>query len=178
MSSHRMNRPAPISVFYDQRRTKSTIWSRVSCGTQTPVRVPQLFFLGPHAPPSVRPKLHPSSGSSPPDKRSVPVRADGWSGLFAGKPPLRSRRTPSASGRTLSAEVPIRHTGPRSAHLPPSASSEWRPSLPAYSAFVAFSWVRSAILTDERSLHFQLRQTKEGGGSFDQSGHLRAALPL
>jgi hypothetical protein len=32
-----MNRPAPISVFSDQRRTKSTIWSRVSCGTQTPV---------------------------------------------------------------------------------------------------------------------------------------------
>jgi hypothetical protein len=59
-----MNRPAPILVFSDQRRTKSTIWSRVSCGTQTPVRVPQLFFLGPHVPPSVRPKPHPSSGSS------------------------------------------------------------------------------------------------------------------
>jgi hypothetical protein len=44
MSSHTMNRPPPISVFSDQRRTKSTIWSRVSCGSQTPVRVPQLFF--------------------------------------------------------------------------------------------------------------------------------------
>jgi hypothetical protein len=30
MSSHSMNRPALISVFSDQRRTKSTIWSRVS----------------------------------------------------------------------------------------------------------------------------------------------------
>src|SRR5882757_9407179 len=49
MSSHSMKCPALISVFSDQRRTKSTIWSRVSCGTQTPVRVPQLFFLGPHA---------------------------------------------------------------------------------------------------------------------------------
>ena len=28
-----MNRPAPNSVFSDQRRMKSTIWSRVSCGT-------------------------------------------------------------------------------------------------------------------------------------------------
>jgi hypothetical protein len=44
MWSHRMKRPALISVFSDQRRTKSTIWFRVSCGTQTPVRVPQLFF--------------------------------------------------------------------------------------------------------------------------------------
>jgi hypothetical protein len=47
--------PAPISVFSDQRRTKSTIWSRVSCGTQTPVRAPQAFFLGRHAPPFARP---------------------------------------------------------------------------------------------------------------------------
>src|SRR5215831_17638413 len=46
MSSHSMNRPAPISVFSDQRRTKSTIWSRVSCGTQSAVRVPQASFYG------------------------------------------------------------------------------------------------------------------------------------
>src|SRR6516162_2888861 len=153
-----MNRPALISVFADQRRTKSTIWSRVSCGTQTPVRVPQFFFLGPHAPPSVRPKPHLSSGSSAPDRRFVPVQADGWSVPFVGKPPLRSRRTPSASGRTRSAGVPTRHTVPRSALLPPNASSEWRPSLPACSASGVFSWVRSVILTDERFLHFQLRQ--------------------
>jgi hypothetical protein len=141
-----------------QHRTKSTIRSRVSCGTQTPVRVPQLFFLRHHAPPSVRPRLHPSSKSSSPDTRFVPALADGWSVLSTGKPPLRSRRTPSASGRTPSAEVRVRHTDPRSALLPPSASSEWRPSLPVSSASVAFSCVRSVILTDERSLHFQLRQ--------------------
>src|SRR5580700_7632809 len=40
-----MNRPTPISVFSDQRRAKSTTWSRTSCGTQLPVRVPQMFFL-------------------------------------------------------------------------------------------------------------------------------------
>jgi hypothetical protein len=39
--SRAMNRPALISLASDQRRTKSTIWSRTSCGTQTPVRVPQ-----------------------------------------------------------------------------------------------------------------------------------------
>src|SRR3974390_251824 len=72
MSSQRMNCPALISVFSDQRRTKSPISSRVSCGTQALVRVPQLFFLGPHAPPSVRPALHPSSGPSFPDTRFVP----------------------------------------------------------------------------------------------------------
>src|SRR6516162_39989 len=158
MSSQRMNRPALISVFSDQRRTKSTISSRVSCGTQTLVRVPQLFFLGPHAPPSVRPKPHLSSGSSAPDRRFVPVQADGWSVPFVGKPPLRSRRTPSASGRTRLAGVPTRRTDPRSALLPPNAASEWQPSLPACSASVASSSVRSVILTDERFLHFQQRQ--------------------
>src|SRR6516225_4995139 len=158
MSSQRMNRPALISVFSDQRRTKSTISSRVSFGTQTLVRVPQLFFLGPHAPPSVRPALHPSSGPSFPDTQSVPVRADGSSVLAAGKRRLRSRRTPSASGRTRLAGVLTRHTGPRSALLPPNASSEWRPSLPACSVSVVPSCVRSVILTDERFLHFQLRQ--------------------
>src|SRR5712692_4002936 len=165
MSSHRMNCPALISVFSDQRRTKSTIWSRVSCGTQTPVRVPQLFFLGQHAPPSVRPEPHPSSGSSSPDTRFVPVRADGWSVLAAGKPQLRSRRTPSANDRRRSVEVPVRHTDPRSALLPPNAASEWLLFLPACSASFASSCVRSVILTEERFLHFQLRQDTGSKGS-------------
>src|SRR4029077_18379519 len=38
----------PPGADSDQLRTKSTIWSRVSCGT--PVRVPQLFFLGQRVP--------------------------------------------------------------------------------------------------------------------------------
>jgi hypothetical protein len=49
--------------------------------------VPQLFFLGQHAPPSVRPKPHPSSGSSSPDMRFVPVF-----GLMVGPPSLLESR--------------------------------------------------------------------------------------
>src|ERR1700733_8474474 len=49
-------------------------------------------------------------------------------------------------------------TGPRSALLPPSTSSEWRPSFPVCSASVVSSCVHSVILTDERFLHFQPRQ--------------------
>src|SRR4051794_23291865 len=41
-----MNRRVGISVRSDQRRTKSTIESRVSWGTQAPVRAPQALFLG------------------------------------------------------------------------------------------------------------------------------------
>src|SRR6516225_3450843 len=116
------------------------------------------LFLGQHAPPSVRPKPHPSSGSSSPDTRFVPVRADGSSVLAAGKRRLRSRRTPSASDRIPSAGAPAHHTDPRSALLPPNAASEWLLFLPACTASVASSSVRSVILTDERFLHFQLRQ--------------------
>jgi hypothetical protein len=47
---------------------------------------------------------------------------------------------------------------PRSALLPPNAASEWQPSLPPCSASVVSSCVRSVILTEERFLHFQLRQ--------------------
>src|ERR1039458_2802728 len=179
MSSHRIKRPVPISVFSDQRRMKSTIWSRVSCGTQTPVRVPQLFFLGQYAPPSARPKPHPSSGSSFPDARFALARRSGRAALSAERQPPRSRRTPSASGRIRSAGAPVRHTDPRLALLPPNAASEWRPSLPARSASVAFSCVRSVILTEERYLHFQLNRnkmidiTQENGR---QTRNLRMAL--
>jgi hypothetical protein len=63
--------------------------------------------------------------------------------------------------------------------LPPNAASEWRPSLPARSASVAFSCVRSVILTEERYLHFQLNRnkmidiTQENGR---QTRNLRMAL--
>ena len=43
-------------------------------------------------------------------------------------------------------------------HFVQNAASEWLLFLPACSAFVASSCVRSVILTDERFLHFQLRQ--------------------
>src|ERR1035437_170661 len=158
MSSHPMNRPAPISVFSDQRRTKSTIWSRVSCGTQTPVRVPQAFFLARRAPPSVPPGPHPWSESSSPDTRSAPARRNGWDALSAEKPPCRSQRTLSASGKRPWAGVRACHTTPRSAPAPADAAAGCRLSLPACSASVAFSCVRSIVLIGERFLHFQLNR--------------------
>src|ERR1022692_3397957 len=160
-----MNRPAPISVFSDQRRTKSTIWSRVSCGTQTPVRAPQEFFLARRAPPSVPPRPHPWSGSSSPDRRSAPARRNGWAALSAERQPRRSRRTPSASGRRPWAGVPVCHTAPRSAPAPADAASGWQLSLPACSASVASSCVRSIILTGERFLHFQLNRNRSPLGA-------------
>src|SRR3989442_8846959 len=99
-----MNRPTPISVFSDQRRTKSTTWSRTSCGTQLPVRVPQVFFLARRAPPSTRPGLRSWSGPSSPRTQSVSVSPPPGDGDAPEpeKQPLRSRRTPFASGRTPS----------------------------------------------------------------------------
>jgi hypothetical protein len=71
-----------------------------------------------------------------------------------------------------SAGAAVRHIDPRSALLPPNAASEWRPSLPACSASVAFSCVRSvSVLTDERFLHFQLRRdTGRAGRSSSSRG--------
>ena len=138
-----MNRPAPISVFSDQRRTKSTIWSRVSCGTQTPVRVPQAFFLARHAQPSIRPELRPSSGSSFAGMQSAPGQRNGWLAVSARRQPPRSRRIPSASVRRPSAGVPLHRTTSRWAPSPASAASGWRPSLLARIASVASSCVLS-----------------------------------
>src|SRR5579871_6526533 len=158
MSSHPMNRPAPISVFSDQRRTKSTIWSRVSCGTQTPVRVPQEFFLGRRAPPSVRPGPHLWSGSSSPGMRSAPGRRIGLPALSARRRRRHSQRTPSANGRKPWAASRVRRRASRWAPYPADAASGRRPSLPAYSASVASSCALSFTLLGERLLHFQLNR--------------------
>src|SRR5229473_4841375 len=153
-----MNRPAPISVVSDQRRTKSTIWSRTSCGTQTPVRVPQDFFLGQCAPPSTRPGPHPSAGFSSPDIRSVPVRPGGWAEPSAGRQPLRFQRTPSATDRTSSDAAHAPRTDLRSAPSPTDAALEWPPSRLLCSSYVVVSSVLSVSLTEKRPLHFQLRR--------------------
>src|ERR1700682_3408274 len=153
-----MNRPAPISVFSDQRRTKSTTRSRTSCGTHTLVRAPQDFFLRRCARPSVRPTPHPWSGSSSPDIRSVAVRPGGPGGSCPGRRPRRSRRTLFANGRTPLAAAPVHHTDPKLALCPTSAASGWLLSLPLRSAFALFSCALSVILTEERPLQFQLRQ--------------------
>src|ERR1022692_4777859 len=153
-----MKRPAPISVFSDQRRMKSTIWSRVSCGTQTPVRVPQAFFLARRAPPSIRPGPHLWSESSSQGSRFVPAWRNGWAALSAERQPFRSRRTPSANGRIPSAGGRACHIILRSEPAPTDAAAGWRLSLPACSASVASSCVRSIILMGERFVHFQLNR--------------------
>src|ERR1035438_4373326 len=154
-----MNRPTPISVFSDQRRTKSITWSRTSCGTQLPVRVPQDFFLARCARPSARPGPRPWSAPSSPRTQSASASPPPGGG-DAPEPetlPLRSRRTPFASGRTPSASGSVLHTGPKLAPCPKDAVSKPQPFLQECSAFVPFSYVCSIILTEERFLHFQLR---------------------
>src|SRR6266496_1554327 len=121
-----MNRPTPISVLSDQRRTKSTTWSRTSCGTQTPVRVPQVFFLARGAPPSTRPELRPWSAPSSPRTQFVSAfpPPGGGDAPEPERQPLRSRRTPFASGRTPLAAGRVLHTGPRREPCPIDAALE------------------------------------------------------
>src|ERR1700687_5427772 len=155
-----MNRPALISVFSDQRRTKSTTSSRTSCGTQVSVRVPQGFFLTRYAPPSARPGPRPWSAPSSPRTQSVSVSPPPGDedAPSLGRRPLRSRRTLSASGKTRWVAAPVPHTGRKPGPCLKDGVVEWPPSLQLCSACALFSYVRSAILTDERVLHFQLRQ--------------------
>src|ERR1017187_7405488 len=156
-----MNRPAPISVFSDQHRTKSTTRSRTSCGTHTWVRAPQDFFLKRCARPSTRPTPRPWSGSSFPGMRFVVVRLGGPGGPCLGRRQRRSRRTLFASGRIPLAATPVPHTDRKSALCPTSAVSGWQPSLLRCSAFSVFPCVLSVILTEERPLQFQLRQDSQ-----------------
>src|SRR5271169_6174734 len=164
-----MNRPAPISVFSDQHRTKSTITSRTSCGTHTWVRAPQDFFLKRCARPSVRPTPRPWSGSSLPEIQSVVVRLGGPDGSCPGKQQRRSRRTLFANGRIPLAVAPTPHTAQTLALCPASAASGWQPSLPPCSAFSLFACALSVILTEERPLQFQLRRHKRARARLLQS---------
>src|ERR1051325_6579790 len=109
MSSHSMKRPVLISVFSDQRRTKSTIWSRVTCGTQSPITVPQVFFLGPHVPPSTRLEHRPWSGSSSRDMLSRRAARDRMS-IYSGAQHKNThffamRRIPYDQGHLIPGEV-------------------------------------------------------------------------
>src|SRR5436190_12457668 len=134
-----MNRPAPISVFSDQYRTKSTTRSRTSCGTHTLVRAPQDFFLKRCARPSIRPAPRPWFGSSFPETRSVVVHLDGPAGSCPGRQLRHSRRTLSANGRTPLAAVHAPHRDQKPALYPTSAASGWQPSPLKCSAFALFA---------------------------------------
>src|SRR5579862_9359207 len=85
------------------------------------------------------------------------------------KQPLRSRRTPFANDRTLSAAGPVPHTDPRQAPCPKSAASRWLLSLLLCNAYVPPSYVRSAILTEKRLLHFQLRRNTHSSSSYQMT---------
>src|SRR5205085_2558425 len=73
----------------------------------------------------------------------------------SGKQLLRSRRTLFASGRTPSAAGPVLHTDRKPGPCLKDGAVEWPPSPQQCNACALFSYVRSAILTDERFLHFQ-----------------------
>src|SRR5215469_3833816 len=170
-----MNRPVPISVFSDQHRTKSTTRSRTSCGTHTLVRAPQDFFLRRCARPSIRPAPRPWSESFFPEIRFVVVRLGGPAGYCPERPPHRSQRILFANGRTPLAAAHIPRTDRKPALYPASAALGWQPSLPQCSAFALFACALSVILTEERSLHFQLRQDK--GMSTTNKSAVRVKIP-
>src|SRR6266852_6291789 len=158
MPSHDMKRPTLISVFSDQRRTKSTTSSRTSCGTQVLVKAPQGFFLTRCAPLSARPGPRPWSAPSSPRTQSVSVSPPpgGEDARSLGRRPLRSRRTLFASGRTPSAAGPVLHTDRKLGPCLKDGAVEWPPSPRQCSACALVSYVRSAILTDQRFLRFPL----------------------
>src|SRR5437016_13346 len=71
----------------------------------------------------------------------------------------------SGSTRTPSAAGPVLHTDRKLGPCLKDGAVEWPPSPRQCSACALFSYVRSAILTDERFLHFQLRRdTSENTG--------------
>src|SRR5262249_33251995 len=76
---------------------------------------------------------------------------------------LRSRRTPSATGRRPWAANPFHRRASRWAPSPANGTSGWRPSLLGYSAFVTSSCVLSFNLLGERLLHFQLNRNRSTG---------------
>src|SRR5260370_16326840 len=162
MPNHCGKRPTLISVFSDQRRTKSTTCARTSCGTQFLVKAPQDFFLKPHARPSVRPGLRPWSGLSSPRTRSVSAspRPDGRDVPSPGRRRLHSQRTPSASDRRRWVAVHVPHTARKLGPGLIGVASGWLLSLLRRSACALFSYVLSAILAKERFLQFQLRRDK------------------
>src|SRR6185437_14580086 len=157
-----MNRPTLISVFSDQRRTKSTTSSRTSCGTQLSIRVPQDFFLTRCAPPSARPGPRPWFAPSSPGTQSVSVSPlpGGGDAPWLGRQRLRSRRTLSASVRTPWVAAPALRTDRKPGPCLQDGAVEWPPFPQPCSACAPFSYVRSAILTNQRLFHFQLRHDR------------------
>src|SRR5215510_9953605 len=119
------------------------------------------LFLGQRAPTSVQPEPHLFAGSSSPDTQCVPVQPGDWAGSSAAKQRPRFRRSPFSSGRTSSDAAYALRIGPKSELSPGNGASKWRPFLLRCSSCVAFSRGLSVLLTEERSLHFQLKRNKQ-----------------
>src|SRR5215472_17122046 len=151
----RLFRPAPDEIHYQVPHVM---------GTHTLVRAPQDFFLRRCARPSIRPAPRPWSESFFPEIRFVVVRLGGPAGSCPERPPHRSQRILFANGRTPLAAAHIPRTDRKPALYPASAALGWQPSLPQCSAFALSACALSVILTEERSLHFQLRQDNYGSG--------------
>src|SRR5579859_5471437 len=112
------------------------------------------------APPSARPGPRPWSAPSSPRTQSVSVSPPpgGEDAPSLGRRPFRSRRTLSANGKTRWVAAPVPHTDRKPGPCLKDGAVGRPPSPQLCSACALFSYVRSAILTDERFLHFQLRR--------------------
>src|ERR1035437_8161541 len=155
-----MNRPAPISGLL--RPAPDEIHHLIPHIMRHPRRgqsSPRLFLTR-CAPPSTRPRPRPWSAPSSPRTQSVSASPPpgGEDAPLIGRQPLRSRSTLSASGTTRWVAAPVPHTDRKPGPCLKDGVVESPPSLQQCSACALFSYVRSAILTDERFLHFQLRR--------------------
>src|SRR6266436_6386566 len=145
-----MNRPEAISVFSDQRRTKSTIWSRVSCGTQTQSSRDVLRH-------QFRQDL--ILGLDLLLQIGDPLLLCGMVGprfrLKGSRAVVEELLLPGVEDRGLES---LFVTAPRSAPAPADASLGWQLSLPACSASVASSMRSLHYLNGGTLLHFQLNR--------------------
>src|SRR5882762_1424370 len=121
------------------------------------------LFLARCARPSVRPGLRPWSALSSPRTRSVSAspRPDEWVVPSLGRQRLRFQRTPSASDTRRWVVVHFPHTDRKPGPCLKDGVAEWPPFLQRCSACALFSYVRSVILTDERSLHLDAAGEKD-----------------
>jgi hypothetical protein len=137
------------------------------------------LFLTRCAPPSARPGPRPWSAPSSPRTQSVSASPPpgGEDAHPTERRPLHSRRAPFASGRTPWAAGPVLHTDRKLAPCLKDGVVEWPPSLQQCGACALFSYVRSAILTDERFFHFQLRQDTKTNALFLRTANCSPVCP-
>src|SRR5215469_17324824 len=161
----RLFRPAPDEIHY----LIPHIMRHPGRGQSSP-----RLFLTRCVPPSAPLRPHLWSAPFSPKTRSVSASPGpgGQDVPSTGKPRLRSRRTLSASGRTLLVAGPAPRTNRRPESCPKDGAVKSPPSPQQCSACALFAYARSALLTDERFLHFQLRRDSVG-----MARYCRAKIP-